>query len=247
MTLAGSRPRATVGAGSVVSLGLAVIGTGTLVALSLLIVRADVPLMLLRVGTNDQVDRLVTYQAVTLALTVLVAALTARLIPESFRRYFRVGRMDAPVVAVRALGIKGTETWRTLGISFSLVITVVTAAIVLLPAVRDTGLNMSPYVAGVAVLLAASNAFVEEYLTRFQVVASLAGRVTPGRIALISALLFGIPHYLGTPGQLIGVLAASFLGWFLAKSVLETQGLGWAWLVHFLQDVVIFVAILGAA
>jgi hypothetical protein len=48
---------------------------------------------------------------------------------------------------------------------------------------------------------------------------------------VISALLFGIPHYVGTPGQLIGVLVASFLGWFLAKSVLETQawaGPGWS-------------------
>lgn len=62
---------------------------------------------------------------------------------------------------------------------------------------------------------------------------------------MVSALLFGIPHYLGTPGQLIGVLAAGFLGWFLAKSVLETKGLGWAWFVHFLQDVIIFVAVLG--
>ena len=244
MTLSSNRTRIDARTG--VSFGLAVVGLGVLVTLTLLIVRADVPLMLLRVSANDQINRLVTYQAVTLSMTVLVAALTARLVPESFRRYFRIGRMDAPAGAVRALGIQGTETWKTLGLTFSTIISLVTAAIVLLPAATGAGLTLSPYLAMAAVLLAASNAFVEEYLTRLQVVASLVGKVPPGRIAMISAVLFGIPHYLGTPGQLIGVLAASFLGWFLAKSVLETKGLGWAWLVHFLQDFIIFVAILGA-
>lgn len=173
-------------------------------------------------------------------------ALSAALIPDNFKRYFRVGRMAAPAGPVRVLGINGTETWKTLGLTFSIVISLVTAAIVLIPAASGAGFTLSPYLIGVAVLLAASNAFVEEYLPRFQVVASLAGTVAPGRIAVVSALLFGIPHYLGTPGQLIGVLAAGFLGWFLAKSVLETKGLGWAWFVHFLQDVIIFVAVLSA-
>lgn len=227
-----------------VSLGLAFLGMGVLVALSLLIVRADAPIVLARVSEYDQLNRLVTYQGVVLVVTALIAAVTIRLVPTNFSLYFRVGRLDAPTLPVRALGIKGTETWKSLGLTFSVVISLVTAAIVLLPAAR-AGLALSPYLAGVAVLLAASNAFVEEYVTRFQVVVSLAGKVAPGRIAVISALLFGLPHYLGTPGQLIGVLAATFLGWFLAKSVLETRGLGWAWFVHFLQDVIIFVAILG--
>jgi hypothetical protein len=39
---------------------------------------------------------------------------------------------------------------------------------------------------------------------------------------------------------------STLLGWLLAKSVLETRGLGWAWIVHFSQDVIIFVVILGA-
>ncbi|MFH0850449.1 MAG: hypothetical protein V1924_05870 [Candidatus Bathyarchaeota archaeon] len=31
-----------------------------------------------------------------------------------------------------------------------------------------------------------------------------------------------------------------FLGWFLGKSMQETGGFAWAWLIHFLQDVIIF-------
>jgi len=30
------------------------------------------------------------------------------------------------------------------------------------------------------------------------------------------------------------------LGWFLGKSMLETRGLFWAWLIHLVQDVLIF-------
>lgn len=35
---------------------------------------------------------------------------------------------------------------------------------------------------------------------------------------------------------------AGLLGWLLAKSVLETNGIFWVWGIHFLQDVVIFSA-----
>jgi hypothetical protein len=50
-------------------------------------------------------------------------------------------------------------------------------------------------------------------------------------------------HYFGTPGKIPGVLLAGFLGWFLAKSIGETHGFFWAWLIHFLQDVVIITGL----
>jgi hypothetical protein len=33
-----------------------------------------------------------------------------------------------------------------------------------------------------------------------------------------------------------------FLGWFLGKSMLETGGIGYAWGVHVLLDVVVFTS-----
>lgn len=38
-------------------------------------------------------------------------------------------------------------------------------------------------------------------------------------------------------------LLAGVLGYVLAKSVLETQGFFWAWIIHFFQDVVIFSSV----
>jgi len=44
------------------------------------------------------------------------------------------------------------------------------------------------------------------------------------------------------PNGVIGAFLAGVLGYVLAKSVDETQGIFWAWAIHFLQDVVIIGA-----
>jgi hypothetical protein len=45
----------------------------------------------------------------------------------------------------------------------------------------------------------------------------------------------------GVPYGLVGVGLAWFLGWILARSMLETRGLWWARLIHFLLDVSLFL------
>jgi hypothetical protein len=56
--------------------------------------------------------------------------------------------------------------------------------------------------------------------------------------------MFGLPHYFGTPSGVIGVLMAGFLGWLLAMSLVETQGIFLAWAIHFVQDVVIITSMI---
>ena len=46
-------------------------------------------------------------------------------------------------------------------------------------------------------------------------------------------------HY-GIPYGVVGVAMAFALGWLLARSMVETRGLFWAWFIHFCQDVIIF-------
>lgn len=92
-------------------------------------------------------------------------------------------------------------------------------------------------------VLALMNAFTEEMITRFSVVALLDNLIPLPYVYLASALLFGSVHYFGMPGKIPGVLMAGFLGWLLAKSIGETQGFFWAWLIHFLQDVIIFTGL----
>jgi len=68
----------------------------------------------------------------------------------------------------------------------------------------------------------------------------LEGPAGRSQSLLLMAAFFGIGHYYGVPYGIIGVLMASFLGWLLGKSMLETRGLFWAWFIHFWQDVLIF-------
>jgi len=43
------------------------------------------------------------------------------------------------------------------------------------------------------------------------------------------------------PCGLVGVGLARFLGWIPARSMLETRGLWWARLIHFVRDVSLFL------
>jgi hypothetical protein len=76
------------------------------------------------------------------------------------------------------------------------------------------------------------------------IVSPLVGVLSVPIIILISGAVFGIPHYFGTPSGIIGVLMAGFLGWLLALSLVETQGLLLAWSIHFVQDVVIITSMI---
>jgi hypothetical protein len=133
------------------------------------------------------------------------------------------------------------------GSSFLVVITLVTAIVIYVPVVRSGSFAFS--ITGVlvpALVFAFTNSLVEEGIYRFAVTSVfLENGFSATSAALTSGLLFGGVHYLGTPGGVAGVLLAGFLGWFLSKSIAETHGFGWAWLIHFAQDVVIFVALVG--
>ncbi len=91
-------------------------------------------------------------------------------------------------------------------------------------------------------LFSAMNAFSEEVIFRLGVVLPLYGVMSVSAIMLISGILFGLPHYFGTPSGVIGVLMAGFLGWLLALAMLETQGFFIPWAVHFVQDIVILAS-----
>lgn len=91
-------------------------------------------------------------------------------------------------------------------------------------------------------LLSITNAWSEEIFSRLVIVAGLDGKIKPDIICLVSGLLFGLAHIEGTPGGFFGIIVTGALGWLLAKSVIETRAIGWALLIHFILDVIIFGA-----
>lgn len=63
--------------------------------------------------------------------------------------------------------------------------------------------------------------------------------LSPNRIFLISAVIFGLAHFQGMPSGIVGVLLAGLLASISSKSIQETNGIFWAWFIHFLQDLII--------
>jgi membrane protease YdiL (CAAX protease family) len=190
------------------------------------------------------VDARLKVQIVTFPLALLILAITAVLAPHNARRFYRAGQLNAPAEPDRWLDIKPGDRWGKVGTSFAVIVSLATAAFVYFNIARGQSLEPGsirflPYV----LILAAMNAFTEEAITRLSVVTALDGLISRPVIYLVSALIFGIPHFYGIPGGLLGSLMAGFLGWLLARSIAETQGVFWAWLIHFLQDVIIFSAL----
>ena len=92
------------------------------------------------------------------------------------------------------------------------------------------------------ILAAAVNALAEEFQFHSMLLARLEPVVKPGQAILMTAVLFTSLHYFtGSPSGPLGAVAVLFLGWVAAKSMLETRGLVWAFILHFLADFVIYV------
>ena len=152
------------------------------------------------------------------------------------------GQLDAPIKAVRWLGIREGESWRTFGWIFAVVaslLVAIPALLVMRPAL-ETLLLALPLLPA-ALFFAAINAFNEEIYFRASLLSTLPEIIGRSQAMLITITLFGLAHYLyGSPPGVLGFLMTGFLAFLLGKSMLETRGLAWPWFIHFLPDAVIF-------
>jgi hypothetical protein len=192
------------------------------------------------------VNRQLLYQSLTLLISLGFLLLLRSRRPTVFNAYFQKGNIAAAITPVPALFIhpKPGRNWLHEGRDFALVISMVTAVIIYLQLIYGKELNYDLFwkILPFSLLFSITNAFVEESITRVGVIVALKGVINEGCLPLISAGIFGAVHYWGSPGGIAGVLAAGFLGWLLTKSILETKGIFWAWLIHFLQDLIILTA-----
>ncbi|MBD3275476.1 MAG: CPBP family intramembrane metalloprotease [Candidatus Marinimicrobia bacterium] len=181
-------------------------------------------------------------------LTAVILFLVYLLNPANFFEYFRLGDLNATAGQVPWLGITEGDSWLEVGLSFAGIVTIATGLFMFLTVRSEGGswsviLQIFPWI----LFFSLTNSFAEEIIFRFTLVSPLDGTLPAAHIMLLSAALFGVPHYFGMPKGVIGVLMAGFLGWLLAKSVLETHGIFWAWSIHFIQDVVIFAGMFAVS
>jgi hypothetical protein len=151
------------------------------------------------------------------------------------------GKIDAPVEPSRLLGMKKAEPWTRIGSIFAVVFASATFVYLMLSATPslDTFIRALPLIPA-ALLIAVINSFNEEFTLRAAPISELLSAVGKKQALMMTTVLFGLGHFYGVPSGLLGVLLSSFLGWFLGKSMLETKGFFWAWLIHFLPDAFIF-------
>ena len=180
------------------------------------------------------------FQSAQLVLAILALGIVYLLNPENFQTLFNFGDVHAHISPIPWLGIKGEETWLEIALVMGFWITFATAAFMYFQ-IKKAGIPFKGLLAFLpwVLLFSAMNAFSEEAIFRLGIIGPLFGQLALPAVLLISGVLFGLPHYFGQPSGVIGVLMAGFLGWLLALSLVETQGLLVAWAIHFVQDVVI--------
>lgn len=190
----------------------------------------------------------VTYQLFLMLLTSIVLLLLSLQNPTNFTSFMQSGKLSARARGIAWLGIADGESWLQTGTGFSVTITMVTIIFIFLRfrQERMTARRSLPFVPWIF-LFSLANSFGEEVIFRLGFIVPLAGQMDSAWICLLSALFFGAPHLRGMPDGIAGALMAGFLGWLLARSVMETHGIFWAWFIHFLQDVVIFTAFVMSA
>jgi uncharacterized protein len=200
------------------------------------------------VSSLEYINTQSKYQALLLGVAAAVLLAIYFVNEANFSAFLAPGNITAPAKGVSWLGISEGESWLSLGTSLSLFITLATSTFVYLQFRKSGGglKQIAPSIPWI-LLFSVTNSFSEEVVYRLGIIVPLVGSVDTAYILLISAAAFGAPHFRGMPNGIVGALMAGLLGWLLAKSVIETNGIFWAWFIHFLQDIVIFSAFVMAA
>ena len=159
------------------------------------------------------------------------------------RRQFFLTRGDlrTPMEPVPLLGFPKPDPWYRFALQWGIYIAAALAVFQYL-GLRPSGdlaLKTLPLLPSI-LFYAALNAFNEEMTFRAPMLATLEPLGGSRQALWMAAYFFGIAHYFGIPGGLLGGFLSIFMGWILGKAMLETRGLFWSWWIHFLSDIVIF-------
>lgn len=173
--------------------------------------------------------------AVLVGLTLIGSRLTRRDL------FLCIGNPAAPARPIPFLGLRKPLPWTWVGPAF-----IVVFALVLAPYLYLTvhpNFSASDRIARTffwSLAVASLNAASEEFQFRSVLLAHLGRVFRPGETILLTAAFFGIGHYYGQPSGPLGVAMAAFAGWIWARSMIDTRGGLWAFVIHMVQDIVIF-------
>lgn len=176
---------------------------------------------------------------------IIAFSISAFAVLKNGNKFLAFGNLSAHPSPIDWLGVNAESTWLKTALELSLTIISITLIFLLQVLVRNRPLpKLKLEIIFWSVLFALTNSLTEELIFRFALLNLMQGLVNLNVAVIISAFFFGLPHYKGMPNGILGVLMATFLGFVLAKSVLETEGLLIAWSIHFALDIPIILTLL---
>lgn len=209
----------------------------------LLLANRFLPSINLSLNNNLFVNRLLKYQLLALILSFTLMLLILKFSPQS-KSLLSFGNIESIAIKEKWLGINGKSTWKTNGLQLAFFISIATGIFMFIAVKYTNSLsNFQYWFIPFIIFISLTNSFSEEIIYRFVINGNLAGIVPKVAILMLSGILFGIPHYMGYPNGIAGVIMSAMLGYILSKATYETNGLGIALTIHFIQDLIIFTAL----
>ncbi len=134
-------------------------------------------------------------------------------------------------------------SWTQLGLS-SIAVMVLGGSVWIWSVADDVELGPLLTWLPLGVVFAAVNAAQEELRFRLVPLSTLVASVGDEQAIWMTAMVFGLAHWSGaTPAGPLGMIYNTLIGAWLAKSILETRGVAWAWIIHAVSNVVLFAVL----
>ena len=209
----------------------------------LLLANKFLPSIDISFNNNLFVNKLLKYQLLALILSLTLMFFTLKLTPQS-KSLLSFGNVESVAIKEKWLGINGKSTWKTNGLQLAFFISLATGIFMFIAVKYTNSLsNFQYWFIPVIIFISLTNSFSEEIIYRFVINGNLGVIAPKITILIISAILFGLPHYMGYPNGIAGVIMSAMLGYILSKATYETNGVGIALTIHFIQDLIIFTAL----
>jgi membrane protease YdiL (CAAX protease family) len=192
-------------------------------------------------GTSPFLKEMLSVQIPRVTIGIIMVLILLALTRDFRRFFFVIGKRDAIAQPIPWLMSEATP-WKKVG-PFMCVCLLAGMVVILWLFGAHPSLSQLAQAAPLLpliVLFAGCNAFGEELSYRATLLAGLEPALGMGQALGISAVYFGLAHFYGVPYGVMGVLLSIFMGWMLGKSMLETRGFLWPWLIHVCLDVVVF-------
>ncbi len=196
-------------------------------------------------GFFEWTDRTPKYQWVAIASTLILFPSLVMLVAA---RRLAFSRAELYLVAgdSRAAGTiplsRRQVSWMWIGPS-SIAVVVIGSAVVMAATTNPTHAELERLLRWlpVGVVFAAVNSIQEELRFRLVPLATLVPTVGAESALWMTATIFGLAHWSGAnPSGPLGIIFAGLGGAWLAKSVLETNGVAWSWFIHATSNIALF-------